>query len=306
MQGNETLPCCFLPASFRGFSKSNFEGDSSVERGNKKSLLPLCLHRPMMLRVIKDVFDPVCYHPALFIQNLCFPNPARVMNAVFSRARERTRLARPFHAFCVQTIYEFLLINNDGSCFAGGGSAGCNLLYQLSKKNVNAVLLERAQMTAGTTWHTAGLVWRLRPNDVEIQLLATTRDTLMSLEAETGLDSGWIQNGGLFISHSPQRTNEYRRLQTLGKCFGIESHILSPDETQKVFPLLDPKAFENSLYSPGDGVVDPAMMCAALTRASNANGGRVIENCPVDELIIGESLMGAKDVRGVKTPYGEY
>lgn len=228
------------------------------------------------------------------------------MNAIFSRNRERTRLARPFHALCVQTIYEFLLINNDGSCFAGGGSAGCNLLYQLSKKNVNAVLLERAQMTAGTTWHTAGLVWRLRPNDVEIQLLATTRDTLMSLEAETGLDSGWIQNGGLFISHSPQRTNEYRRLQTLGKCFEIESHILSPEETQKVFPLLDPKAFQNSLYSPGDGVVDPAMMCAALTRASTANGGRVIENCPVEELIIGESLMGAKDVRGVKTPYGEW
>lgn len=180
-----------------------------------------------------------------------------------------------------------------------------NTLYQLTKKNVNAVLLERAQLTAGTTWHTAGLVWRLRPNDVEIQLLATTRDLLMSLESETGLDSGWIQNGGLFISHSSQRTNEYRRLQTLGKCFGIESHILSPAETQKVFPLLDPKAFSNSLYSPGDGVVDPAMMCAALQRASTANGGRVIENCPVDELLVGENHLGVKDIRGVKTPHGE-
>ena len=75
-------------------------------------------------------------------------------------------------------------------------------MYQLAKRNVKAVLLERAQLTAGTTWHTAGLVWRLRPNDVEIQLLATTRDLLMSLEEETGLDSGWINNGGLFISHS--------------------------------------------------------------------------------------------------------
>jgi sarcosine dehydrogenase len=146
---------------------------------------------------------------------------------------------------------------------------------------------------------------RLRPNDVEIQLLATTRDLLMSLEAETGLDSGWIQNGGLFISHSSQRTNEYRRLQTLGKCFGIESHILSPDETQKIFPLLNPKSFENSLYSPGDGVVDPAMMCAALSRAATGNGGRVIENCPVEELIVGENSLGLKDIRGVKTPFGK-
>lgn len=180
-----------------------------------------------------------------------------------------------------------------------------NLLYQLSKRNVNTVLLERAQLTAGTTWHTAGLVWRLRPNDIEIQLLATTRDLLMSLEAETDMNSGWIQNGGLFISHSDQRTNEYRRLQTLGKCFGIESHILSPHETQKFFPLLDPKSFTNSLYSPGDGVVDPAMMCAALSRASSSNGGRVIENCPVEELIVGENHLGVKDIRGVKTPFGE-
>lgn len=178
-------------------------------------------------------------------------------------------------------------------------------MYQLTKRNVNAILLERAQLTAGTTWHTAGLVWRLRPNDVEIQLLATTRDTLMNLEAETGLNSGWIQNGGLFISHSTQRTNEYRRLQTLGKCFGIESHILSPNETQNVFPLLEPKSFVNSLYSPGDGVVDPAMMCAALSRASTNNGGRIIENCPVEELLVVENHMGVKDIRGVKTPHGE-
>lgn len=209
------------------------------------------------------------------------------------------------HPLCVHTQI-FLAINNKGLClFLGGGSAGCNTLYQLTKRNVNAVLLERAQMTAGTTWHTAGLVWRLRPNDVEIQLLGTTRDTLMNLESETGLNSGWIQNGGLFISHSNQRTNEYRRLQTLGKCFGIESHILSPDETQKVFPLLNPKSFSNSLYSPGDGVVDPAMMCAALSKASSSNGGRVIENCPVEELLVGENHMGLKDVRGVKTPHGK-
>ncbi|KAG5682277.1 hypothetical protein PVAND_011640 [Polypedilum vanderplanki] len=187
----------------------------------------------------------------------------------------------------------------------GGGVAGCSTLYQLTKRNVNAVLLERGQLTCGTTWHTAGLVWRLRPNDVEIQLLATTRELLMSLESETGLNSGWINNGGLFISHSPQRTNEYRRLQTLGKSFGIESRILSPLEVQKeVFPLLDPKSFENALFSPGDGVVDPAMLCTALTRAATSNGGRVFENCAVDELIVGKTFLGDREIRGVKTQNG--
>lgn len=147
-------------------------------------------------------------------------------------------------------------------------------------------------------------MWRLRPSDVEIHLLAGTRDVLMKLESETGLDSGWIQNGGLFISHSDQRTKEYRRLHTLGKCFGIESHMLSSEEAQKVFPLLDATSFEHALYSPGDGSVDPSNMCAALSKASTNNGGRVIENCPVEELIVGENHLGQKDIRGVKTPYG--
>lgn len=126
---------------------------------------------------------------------------------------------------------------------------------------MKAVLLERAQLTSGTTWHTAGLVWRLRPNDVEIHLLATTRDLLMNLEAESGYNSGWIGNGGLFISHSKARSDEYSRLATIGKCFGIESYMLSSHEALEVFPLLDPESFTNALYSPGDGTVDPAQMC---------------------------------------------
>jgi len=85
---------------------------------------------------------------------------------------------------------------------SGGGSQGCHTLYQLTKRGVKAVLLERAMLTSGTTWHTAGCVWRLRPNDVDTVLLNDTRDVLMHLEAETGLDPGWIMNGGLFIAHN--------------------------------------------------------------------------------------------------------
>jgi len=96
----------------------------------------------------------------------------------------------------------------------GGGSAGCHTLYHLARRGVKAVLLERAQLTAGTTWHTAGLLWRLRPNDVDIQLLANSRRMLQGLEEETDLDPGWIQNGGIFIAHNETRLDEYRRLAT--------------------------------------------------------------------------------------------
>lgn len=87
----------------------------------------------------------------------------------------------------------------------GGGSAGCNTLYQLAKRGVKAVLLERSRLTSGTTWHTAGLIWRLRPSDVEVQLLNTTRELLMSLEEETGINPGWINNGGLYLAHTKVR-----------------------------------------------------------------------------------------------------
>lgn len=85
----------------------------------------------------------------------------------------------------------------------GGGSIGCNTLYHLTKLGVkNAVLLERDRLTSGTTWHTAGLVWRLRPSDVDVRLLSYTHELLSQLEAETGVDPGYMVNGGLFIASS--------------------------------------------------------------------------------------------------------
>ncbi|EDV36974.1 uncharacterized protein Dana_GF13226 [Drosophila ananassae] len=186
----------------------------------------------------------------------------------------------------------------------GGGSAGCHTLYHLARRGVKAVLLERAQLTAGTTWHTAGLLWRLRPNDVDIQLLANSRRILQQLEEETGLDPGWIQNGGIFIAHNETRLDEYRRLATVGSALGIENQVLSPEETQKLFPLLDPSAFVGALYSPGDGVMDPAMLCSALKKAATNLGAQVIENCGVEDLIVEQTARGKK-VTGVATSFGD-
>lgn len=80
--------------------------------------------------------------------------------------------------------------------------------------------------------------------------------------------------------------------------------MLSPSETQEIFPLLDPKAFIGALYSPGDGVVDPAMLCNALTRAASKNGAVVFEECPVLDILTGENVLGSKNIQGVTTPYG--
>lgn len=99
----------------------------------------------------------------------------------------------------------------------GGGSVGASTLYHLTKLGVkNAVLLERDQLTSGTTWHSAGLVWRLRPSDVEMELLNWTRKLAKDiLEEETGLWPGWNENGGLFIANNKERLDEYKRLMTV-------------------------------------------------------------------------------------------
>ncbi|XP_028457562.1 sarcosine dehydrogenase, mitochondrial isoform X1 [Perca flavescens] len=188
----------------------------------------------------------------------------------------------------------------------GGGSLGCQTVYHLAKMGMtNLVLLERDRLTAGTTWHTAGLLWQLRPSDVEVELLAHTRNVISKdLEEETGLHTGWIQNGGLFIASNKQRLDEYKRLMSLGKVYGIESHVLSPAETKDLYPLMNVDDLYGTLYVPKDGTMDPAGTCTTLTRAATARGATVIENCPVTGIRVQTDDFGMKRVKAVETPHG--
>lgn len=85
---------------------------------------------------------------------------------------------------------------------SGGGIAGCNTLYHLSRRGISAVLIDKGSVCSGTTCQTAGLIWSLRPNDVEIQLLSDTRKQIINIKEETGIDPGWTENGGLYIAHN--------------------------------------------------------------------------------------------------------
>jgi len=188
----------------------------------------------------------------------------------------------------------------------GGGSLGTSTLYHLAKYGIkNAILLEKDQLTAGTTWHSAGLVWRLRPSDVEAELLNYTRKLGRNiLEEETGVTAGFNENGGLFIANNKERLNEYKRLMTLGKVYGVESYVLSPSETKKLYPLMNVDDMYGSLYSPGDGTLDPASWVAALSRAATQRGAKIFENCPVTDIITDTDDRGRRHVKGVRTPVG--
>lgn len=131
----------------------------------------------------------------------------------------------------------------------GGGITGCSILYQLAKRDVRATLIERGKLTCGTTFHTAGLVWSLRPNNLEIEILKGTKRVFKELGEE---NCGWINNGSLFIAHSSDELNEFIQLSELGRTLGVNSHILGRDETTDLFPLLDSSKFEAALYSPSN------------------------------------------------------
>jgi sarcosine dehydrogenase len=187
----------------------------------------------------------------------------------------------------------------------GGGVIGCSTLYHLAKSGItNVVLLERDHLTSGTTWHTAGLVWSLRPNDLEVELLHTSQQLMKNLDNETGVNPGWINNGGLFIASSKERLDEYQRLVTLGKAFRIESYILSPESTAALYPLMNVKDIYGTLYSPADGTVDPAGYCSALTRAARRRGAKLIQKCSVNGIETYTDEFGAKKIRSVITDKG--
>ncbi|XP_037082640.1 sarcosine dehydrogenase, mitochondrial-like [Pollicipes pollicipes] len=186
----------------------------------------------------------------------------------------------------------------------GGGSVGCQTQYHLAKMGVtNTVLLEKHALTAGTTWHTAGLVWKLRPSDTTIALLGHTVAQMPRLEAETDMEVGWINNGGLFVANNRQRLDEYKRLMTVGSAMGVDSHVLAPSEVHKVHPLLNTTDMYGCLFSPGDGTIDPAGLCTALSRYCTRQGAKVIEGCGVTAIET-EEYRGTRRVSAVVTPHG--
>ncbi|XP_075228013.1 sarcosine dehydrogenase [Lycorma delicatula] len=187
----------------------------------------------------------------------------------------------------------------------GGGGAGCNTLYQLAKRGVRVVLLERAKLTAGSTWHNTGIVWTLQSNDTQIQLLNATRNIIMGLEKETGVNPKWVNNGGIYVARTQERLEEYKRMVTIAKSFGIPASIITPAEVESIFPLIDSKTVCGALYSPNDGAADPSAVCDALTSGAKNSGAQVIENCPVLKIVTGEnSITGTRQVEAVETELG--
>lgn len=187
----------------------------------------------------------------------------------------------------------------------GGGVIGCSLAYHLGERGrKNVVLLERKQLTCGTTWHAAGLVAQLRANRNMTRLAKYSADLYGTLEEKTGLATGYRQTGSISLALSKDRLEELKRNADMASIFGVEAHMLSPQECLDRYPLLNAEGVEGGVYVPGDGQADPVNIAYALAKGARAKGVQVIEETKVTGISTNQGrVTGVTTDRGpVKAP----
>ncbi len=164
----------------------------------------------------------------------------------------------------------------------GGGVVGCSVAYHLAKLGwSDIVLLERKQLTSGTTWHAAGLIGQLRATYNMTRLAAYSADLYDQLEAETGVATGYRRFGSLALALTADRLEELTRGAAMAGTFGLEAHVLSVAECKDKYSLLDVSDALGGVFLPGDGQADPANIAQALARGARMHGARILENVKV-------------------------
>lgn len=164
----------------------------------------------------------------------------------------------------------------------GGGIIGASIAYHLTKFGwSDVVLVERGQLTSGTTWHAAGLVNQLRTTHTMTDLCRYGVQLFSSLKDETGQETGFRRTGSLPVARTPERLTEIARLISLGKTFGVEAHMLSLDEIKARHPLVDTSQVIGGAFIPGDGSTNPIDTTQALVKGARNRGAKVFEHVSV-------------------------
>ncbi|MEM9044211.1 MAG: FAD-dependent oxidoreductase [Pseudomonadota bacterium] len=182
----------------------------------------------------------------------------------------------------------------------GGGIIGCSTAYHLAHLSQEVLLLDKAALTSGSTWHAAGLVGQLRSNANVTQLLGYSIDLYRRLEEETGLATGWKMNGGLRLACNAERWTEVKRQATTAHSFGLNMQLLTPQEAQDLWPLMDIGDVVGAAYLPTDGQASPSDITQALAKGARSKGAKLIEHCPVTEILTDQGRLV-----GVRTPKGD-
>ena len=182
----------------------------------------------------------------------------------------------------------------------GGGIHGCSVAYHLAKEGwTDVVLLERKQLTSGTTWHAAGLVGQLQGSHSTTAFAKYGIELLEEIEAETGQNPGFRKSGSISIAINEERMAELKRKADFTSLFEIEAHYLTTKEIEDRWPLMNPDGVLGGIYLPSDGSANLTDLTAALAKGARQQGARIFEHVLVEEV---EVKSG--QVIGVRTEQG--
>ncbi|MFI6630409.1 FAD-dependent oxidoreductase [Nonomuraea fuscirosea] len=177
----------------------------------------------------------------------------------------------------------------------GGGVGGASVAYHLTQLGErDVVLLERDELTSGSTFHSAGLVGQLRADPT------LTRMNQYSVELYRTLDAGWTECGGIKLATTPERMEEIRRQIGWARTFGLPLEEISVAEAVELFPLMDAEGVVGAAYLPTDGQIDPSQLCYALATRAREGGARLRTRTRV----LGVRTAGGR-VTGVRTDQGD-
>jgi glycine cleavage system aminomethyltransferase T/glycine/D-amino acid oxidase-like deaminating enzyme len=182
----------------------------------------------------------------------------------------------------------------------GGGLSGTSIAYHLVGLGwTDVVLLERADLTSGSTFHSAGFVGQLRASVSLTRMMMYGVELYRRLEREAAVPPGWRETGGLRLAASPERLEELRRQASWARTFGLPLELISPEAARDLFPLLDISGVLGASFLPSDGYIDPSKLCRALADGAERGGCRIVTGAPVTGILVDRGR-----VRGVQTEGG--
>ena len=163
----------------------------------------------------------------------------------------------------------------------GGGVIGTSTLYHLAKKGwTDCVLLEKNELTAGSTWHAAGNVPTFSTSWAIMNMQRYSTELYARLGEEVDYPMNYHQSGSIRLAHTKERMQEFERAKSMGHYQGIEMEMWTPEETKEHYPFLETHDLEGVLYDPTDGDIDPAQLTQALAKGARDMGQKIIRFCP--------------------------
>jgi len=183
----------------------------------------------------------------------------------------------------------------------GGGVIGVSVAYHLAEAGIqDVVLVERKELTSGTTWHAAGLVGQLRSSINMTKLARYTSELYRGLESETGQATGYRQCGSMSIAATAERFEELKRSASMAKVFGLEVNVLSVAEIAERYPLIQTDDLFGGIHIPSDGYANAVDITQALAKGAKSRGVRIATHTKVEEI-----LHEGGQITGVRTDRGE-